>query len=194
MLSNALLRSIRTIAVISFLSVALKMWPVTSRLRVSVEWYLRFPLWGHVRLPCWIRKSLNWFKPSSQICQIWPPASSDFWKAPLNENFHFGGQKCSVATLLALIASLIARVETNFAILTTIIRHLKRRLKMPCLGPVHTYLLKTVRKKAAFQKRSSEWRFLKTPASHFRVDGPKRRFSNTMMSYIIYTTSIMQVS
>ena len=56
-----------------------------------------------------------------------PPASSDFWKAPLNENFHFGGQQCSVATLLALNASLIARVETNFAILMTIIRHLKRR-------------------------------------------------------------------
>ena len=55
------------------------------------------------------------------------PASSDFWKAPLNENFHFGGQQCSVATLLALNASLIARVETNFAILMTIIRHLKRR-------------------------------------------------------------------
>ena len=34
-----------------------------------------------------------------------PPASSDFWKAPLNENFHFGGQQCSVATFLALIAS-----------------------------------------------------------------------------------------
>ena len=90
-----------------------------------------------------------------------PPASSDFWKAPLNENFHFGGQQCSVATFLALIASLIARVETNFAIFTTIIRHLKRRLKMPCLGPVHTYLVKTVTENAAFQKRSSEWRFLK---------------------------------
>ena len=87
--------------------------------------------------------------------------------------------------MLALIASLIARVENNFAILTTIIRHLKRRLKMPCLGPVHTYLVKTVPENAAFQKRSSEWRFLKTPASHFRVDGPKRRFSCSMMSYIL---------
>ena len=55
-----------------------------------------------------------------------PPASSDFCKAPLNENFHFGGQQCSVATLLALNASLILRVETNFAILMTIIRHLER--------------------------------------------------------------------
>ena len=54
-------------------------------------------------------------------------------------------------TLLALIASLIARVETNFAILTTIIRHLKRRLKMPCLGPVHTYLVKTQLFKNALQ-------------------------------------------
>ena len=86
-----------------------------------------------------------------------PPASSDFWKAPLNENFHFGGQQCSVATLLALIASLIARVETNFAILTTLIRNLKRRLKMPCLGPVHTYLVKTVTENATFQKRSSDF-------------------------------------
>jgi len=54
--------------------------------------------------------------------------------------------------------------------------------------------VKTVTENAAFQKRSSEWRFLKTPASHFRADGPKRRFSNTIMSYIIYTTSIMHVS
>ena len=33
-----------------------------------------------------------------------------------------------------------------------------------------------------FKKRSPEWRFLKTPAFHLRVDGRKRRFSNTMMS------------
>ena len=34
-----------------------------------------------------------------------------------------------------------------------------------------------------YEKRSPEWRFLKTPAFHLRVDGRKRRFSNTMMSY-----------
>ena len=62
MLSNALLRMIRSIDVISFLSIALKIWPVTSKLRFSVYWYLRFPLWWQVRLPCWVRKSLNWFK------------------------------------------------------------------------------------------------------------------------------------
>ena len=58
-------RSIRTVAVISFLAIALKIWPVTSRLGVSVEWYmyLRFPLRWQVRpFPCWVRKSLNWFK------------------------------------------------------------------------------------------------------------------------------------
>ena len=31
------------------------------------------------------------------------------------------------------------------------------------------------------QKPSPKWRFLKTPASRLRVDGRKRRFSNTMM-------------
>ena len=55
---------IRTVAVFSFLFIALKIWPVTSRLRVSVEWYecLRFLLWWQVRLPSWVRKSLNWFE------------------------------------------------------------------------------------------------------------------------------------
>ena len=32
----------------------------------------------------------------------------------------------------------------------------------------------------------AKWRRLKTHASRFRVDGPKRTFSNTMMSYILY--------
>ena len=31
------------------------MWPVTSKLSVSVEWNLRFPLWWQVRLPCWVK-------------------------------------------------------------------------------------------------------------------------------------------
>ena len=139
----------------------------------------------------------SWKKPISwSKWLVRPWSAGQFWllQSALKWKLSFGGQQCSVATFLALIASLIARVETNFAILTTIIRHLKRRLKMPCLGPLHTYLVSTVPKNAAFQKRSSEGRFLKTPASHFRVDGPKRRFSNAMMSYIIYTTSIMHVS
>ena len=62
MLSKALLKSIRTIAVISFLSMALYMWPVTCKLSVSVEWNLRFPLWWQVRLPCWVKYSVNWFR------------------------------------------------------------------------------------------------------------------------------------
>ena len=33
---------------------------------------------------------------------------------------------------------------------------------------------------ASFQKRSPEWKFLKTLATRLRVDGRKRRFSNTM--------------
>ena len=40
-----------------------------------------------------------------------------------------------------------------------------------------------------FQKRSPERRFLKTWAFRLRVDVRKRRFSNTMMSYIIYCKS-----
>ena len=50
---------------------------------------------------------------------------------------------------------------------------------------VHTYLVKTVTENEPFQKRSPEWRFLKTPAFRLRVDGRKRRFLNTMMLYII---------
>ena len=116
-----------------------------------------------------------------------PPASSDFWKAPLNENFHFGGQQCSVATLLALNASLIARVETNFAILMTIIRHLKRRPRSYVSGE-NGY------RKRSFAKTLFRVEIFENAASHFRLDGPKRRFSNTMMSNIIYTTSILHVS
>ena len=51
---------------------------------------------------------------------------------------------------------------------------------------VHTYPVKTVTENASFQKRFPEWRFLKTPTSRLRVNGRKRRFSNKMMSYIIY--------
>ena len=39
--------------------------------------------------------------------------------------------------------------------------------------------------KCIFLNRSPEYRFLKTLASRLRVDGRKRRFSNTMMQYII---------
>ena len=38
--------------------------------------------------------------------------------------------------------------------------------------------------KHAFKYRKEE--MLKKNASRFRVDGPKRTFSNTMMSYILY--------
>ena len=37
----------------------------------------------------------------------------------------------------------------------------------------------------------NSWRFLKSPAFCLRVDGRKRRFSNTMISYIISTTTIL---
>ena len=40
-------------------------------------------------------------------------------------------------------------------------------------------------KKIGFRKWSPEWGFLKRPAYRFRVKGQKRRFSNTMMSYIM---------
>ena len=39
--------------------------------------------------------------------------------------------------------------------------------------------------KTHVSKHSPVWRFLKTPVYRFRVDGRKRRFSNTMVSYII---------
>ena len=41
-------------------------------------------------------------------------------------------------------------------------------------GPVHAYQMKTVTEDAFFQKRSLEWRVLKTPASRLRLDGRKR--------------------
>ena len=44
---------------------------------------------------------------------------------------------------------------------------------------------------ASFQKRNPQWRFFKTLASRLRVwDEREPRLLNTMMSYIIYTTSI----
>ena len=41
-------------------------------------------------------------------------------------------------------------------------------------GPVHAYQMKTVTEDAFFQKRSLEWRVLKTPAARLRLDGRKR--------------------
>ena len=38
-----------------------------------------------------------------------------------------------------------------------------------------------------------DWRFLTTPASRLRVDGRKRRFSNTMMPYIIYPIALRKL-
>ena len=52
----------------------------------------------------------------------------------------------------------------------------------------HMYLVKTIPKHASFQKCSPGLKSLKTPAFCLRVDGRKRRFSNTMMSYIINTS------
>ena len=45
-------------------------------------------------------------------------------------------------------------------------------------------------KRSSFYKRSPEWRVLRTLASRLRVDGRrwKRKFSNTMMSYITNIT------
>ena len=69
------------------------------------------------------------------------------------------------------------------------------------LGPVHTYpflsekgysppgLTHTYLVTGSFQKLSPEWRFLKTRAFRLQVDVRKRRFSDTMMSYIIYCKS-----
>ena len=48
----------------------------------------------------------------------------------------------------------------------------------------HTYSVETVTENASFQKRSPEWRFLKTLATRLRVDRRKRSFSNTMMHWI----------
>ena len=81
MLSNALLRLIRTIAIISLLSIALKIWPVTSRVKVLVEWLhvFGFLLWWLVRLPCWVRKSLNWFKAIFSVT-LKSNGSNEIWR------------------------------------------------------------------------------------------------------------------
>ena len=47
---------------------------------------------------------------------------------------------------------------------------------------------------AGFQKRSSEWRGLETPDSRLPLDGPKRRFSNTLMSYTILLLELHRIS
>ena len=51
---------------------------------------------------------------------------------------------------------------------------------------IRTYPVKKWRRspKTHVSKRSPVWGFLKTPVHRSRVDGRKRRFSNTMMSYI----------
>ena len=46
-------------------------------------------------------------------------------------------------------------------------------------GPVHAYQMKTVTEDAFFQKRSLEWRVLKTPAARLRLDGRKRSWCQT---------------
>ena len=62
---------------------------------------------------------------------------------------------------------------------------LKTEIFFPAFWPtVHTCPVKTVTENACCQT-SPVWRFLKTPVYRFRVDRRKRRFSNTMMSYII---------
>ena len=65
---------------------------------------------------------------------------------------------------------------------------LKTEIFSPVLPTVQTHL---VTENAPFQKRSPEWRFLRTRAFCVRVDGRKQRFSNAMMSYICtsFTTS-----
>ena len=50
------------------------------------------------------------------------------------------------------------------------------------------YSVNSVTANASFQKRSPEWRFLKKPSSRLRVDGRKRRFSSTIMSYIMLSS------
>jgi len=85
MLANALLRSIRTIDVISFLSIALKIWPVTSRLRVSVEWYmyLRFLLWWlWLKVIEFIGKCICVFGEVCVTCLVWQSAVNGFPKCP----------------------------------------------------------------------------------------------------------------
>ena len=62
-----------------------------------------------------------------------------------------------------------------------------KRRYFPLVWPtVHTYPVKTITENASFQKRSPERKFLKTLASCLHVDRRKRRFSNSMISYIVY--------
>ena len=70
---------------------------------------------------------------------------------------------------------------------------IKQKVKAPSARMRFTFLrfgLRSARiqrrrsPKTHVSKRSPVWRFLKTPVYRFRVDGRKRRFSNTIMSYI----------
>ena len=70
-----------------------------------------------------------------------------------------------------------------------------KRRHFPLVWPsAHTYPVKTITKNASFQKCSPEWKHLKTLASCLHVDGRKRRFSNSMMSYIVYTSYITSIT
>ena len=59
------------------------------------------------------------------------------------------------------------------------------------LGPPSTHIRWKRSPKTDLFKNTlqPEWKFLKTPAFCLRVDGRRRRFSNTMVSYIIYRKS-----
>ena len=58
----------------------------------------------------------------------------------------------------------------------------KRRCFSPNEGTVHTQPAFSGTENQGFQIRSPEWRLLKTVTYRLRVDGRKRRFSNTMTS------------
>lgn len=60
---------------------------------------------------------------------------------------------------------------------------------------VHTYHVKMVTENAYFKKRSPEWRVLKTPAYHFRVDGQSiailiKYFLTFYKSFVLYSGGI----
>ena len=79
----------------------------------------------------------------------------------------------------------------NIIFLQGITRALSSRIRFsfffPVCPTVHTYVFgEFCHRKCIFSKTFSRVEILKKPASRLLVDGRKRRFSNTMMSYIMF--------
>ena len=79
--SNALIKSIKIMAVIFFSPTALKRWTLTCRLHVSVEWKSLLPLWWRVSRSKFLFLNKISHKLDGAVQYVWcsPPACLQSW-------------------------------------------------------------------------------------------------------------------